>query len=221
MRRRYLKLKEYNNSNELKNSKVGDYLYDDFTSIDYNLNPEISGVIGVVFYKDDKSIKVISLEDASKSHIKWSYNNTLVPSLTNIINQFDLSSYFNGKEDTYKIVSYLGDQEPAAYTCYNYSTSGTEISDWYLPSSGDMIQIYENRILLDTNLKKVGGSGLHLSDSYQRYYHTSTQYNNLYAWELMINASSLRITYGYEKNSSSPNRYSDYFYARPILNVLL
>ena len=55
---------------------------------------------------------------------------------------------------------------PAACCCVAYSTPGTKSGDWYLPSVGELYQIYANKTVINEKRTAIKGSGFNESDSY-------------------------------------------------------
>ena len=179
---------------------IGDILYDDKScAIDINdLDPNRTP-IGVVF---DVSRKLaIALEQSSQ--LQWASEYHDIPGLTNYTSSNKTSDY-NGKSNTSIIIAHgdsNGYDTPAADYAYNYSTTGTNKGDWYLPAVGELILIYNNRKTLNNSLSKVGGTQLPSS-----YHWSSSEYNNYDAWVLVFNNGYW--SYNYKFN---------YRYVRPVL----
>ena len=91
----------------------------------------------------------------------------------------DKTSYIGGKWNTQQCLSKATNQDqnicdgvtnnkgigysPAACCCVAYSTPGTKPGDWYLPSIGELYQIYANKTAIDEKRTAIKGRGF--SDS--------------------------------------------------------
>ena len=182
---------------------IGDVLYDDKScAIDINNLDSNRTPIGVVF---DVSRKLaIALEQGSS--LKWaSSRNYDIPGLTNYSSSSAAKGDYNGKSNTSIIIAHgdsNGYETPAADYAYNYSTTGTNKGDWYLPALGELQLIYNNRTTLDNSLSKVGATQLGTHT-----YWSSSEYNSNYAW-------NLGFYIGYWSGEYKNSYYS---YGRPIL----
>jgi hypothetical protein len=99
----------------------------------------------------------------SPTHSEWGCNGTIIGT-SNAIGY--------GKSNTEAIVSKCpansgGSYQIAAHVCNNLVLNG--FNDWYLPNSGELSKIYENRALLGT-----------FSNDY---YWTSSEYASIYAYQ--------------------------------------
>ena len=180
---------------------IGDILYDDKScAIDVNnLDPNRTP-IGVVFDVNRKL--AIALEQ--KSSLRWALENVDIPGLTNYSSSSAAKGDYNGKSNTSIIIAHgdsNGYETPAADYAYNYSTTGTNKGDWYLPAAGELQLIYNNRTTLNTSLSKVGGKQLP-SD----YHWSSSEYGRYDAWDLIFNHG---LWYS--------NFKANAFYVRPVL----
>ena len=181
---------------------IGDVLYDDKScAIDINnLDPNRTP-IGVVY---DVSRKLaISLEQGSS--LKWASEYHDIPGLTNYNSSSAVQGDYNGKSNTSKIIAHgdsNGYDTPAADYAYNYSTTGTNKGDWYLPAGGELQLIYNNRTTLNNSLSKVRGTQLATSS----YWSSSEHGSSLYAWLLAFGSGGWDNDYKFYTN-----------YARPVL----
>ena len=180
---------------------IGDILLDDKTcAVDANAIYQDKTPIGVVF---DVSRKLaIALEESSSS-LKWVSSQVDIPGLTNYSRGSQTNDY-NGKSNTSLIIAHgnsNGYETPAADYCYNYSTTGTNRGDWYLPAGGELYLIYQNKTTLNNSLSKVGGTQL-----ITNWYWSSSEYSSSNAWLLGFGYGSW---YYYYKSTS--------YGVRPIL----
>ena len=126
------------------------------------------GAIGILLVEDDHKI-VVALEDSPKN-LRWSKKRKLV-------NQpFDESenSDFNGE---YYCQNLNSPDFPAAYYCLNYKKGGRS---WYLPSSGELMMIYNHLEEIQTALEAVGGQKIVTNGIV--FYWSSTEDGPMHAW---------------------------------------
>ena len=87
----------------------------------------------------------------------------------------DKTSYIGGKWNTQQCLSKATNQDPYIYAgvtnnsdtgycapaccCVAYSTPGTKPGDWYLPSIGELYQIYANKASINEKRTAIKGSG--------------------------------------------------------------
>ncbi len=87
----------------------------------------------------------------------------------------DKTSYVGGKWNTQKCLHACTNENkdltngvtnnsdtgysPAACCCVAYSTPGTKSGDWYLPSIGELYQLYENKTAINEKRTAIKGSG--------------------------------------------------------------
>ena len=169
---------------ERKKYAVGDIYY-------YN-----NTAIGVVFYDDGNTTKIVALKDvnangqvSSATGLYWSeYNNYSydVDGLTNFTNANEAVKDMDGKSNTQKILSYIKSKgytaqaatatsKYAPSVCGNGSVCGA--GEWYLPALGELMTLYDNRSTINSKLSSAGGSAISTS-----YYWSSTETSNTRAW---------------------------------------
>ena len=179
---------------------IGDVLYDDKScAVDINnLDPNRTP-IGVVF---DVSRKLaISLEQGSS--LQWARSSDDIPGLTNYMSGAEAQGDYNGKSNTSMIIAHgdsNGYETKAADYAYNYSTTGTNKGDWYLPAGGELQLMYNNKTTLNNSLSKVGGQ-LANSELW-----SSSEYDDGTVW-------GLNFRNGYWPYSNKPAG----IYVRPVL----
>jgi len=82
------------------------------------------------------------------STAQWGAYGTSIPGVTTFtsLSVAEASLLGNGRKDTYIIVNHLGTSETgrAAQRCANKSLNG--FTDWFLPSLGELNQLYNNRV---------------------------------------------------------------------------
>ena len=136
---------------------VGDILYSDKKCY---INGLLGGKtpIGVVF--DASRRTAIALEDSSPT-MYWA-NNLIDPGLPKMEKTQALQD-FSGKANTAKIKTYNSGymyDYPAANYAYNYTTTGTNVGDWYLPALGELNTVYTNKVFLNYALSLVGKNAI-------------------------------------------------------------
>lgn len=123
----------------------------------------------------------------------------------------DETSYIGGKWNTQQCLSKTANQDPyiyagvtnnsnngyspAACCCVAYSTPSTKQGDWYLPSPGELYQIYANKTAINEKRKTIKGSGFSEDLSYW----SSREYSSNY--EYIVELDNGRI-YGGNKNNA-------------------
>ena len=139
--------------------------------------------IGVVF--DGQNRKAIALEKPSL--LKWYTDGVNVPGIADIEGTSQAAQDFNGKANTAAIKAYDSSFSnfPAAKYAYNYTTTGTNVGDWYLPALGELYKVYQNQYAINKALLSLGKSELP-SD---REYWSSSESNDgmsayFFAWQL-------------------------------------
>ena len=194
-----------------KQYKVGDIYYHNGTAI------------GVVFYDDGNTTKIVALKDINASgqassaiHLYWSTSSSNsnytydVDGLTNYTDENTAIKDMDGKSNTQKILSYIKSKgytaqaatatsKYAPSVCANGSICGA--GEWYLPSLGELETLYNNKSTIDSNLGSAGGTAISSS-----YYWSSTECSLSDAWYVHFN-SGYRGTY----------RKYDGHYVRPVL----
>ncbi len=165
---------------------VGDILYSDLTTCGSVLENKVA--IGVVFYVDfDQGWGLAAaLKDAPKE-LKWSNDYVDVPSLPNYEDIGDNTDKedrkdWAGKDNTKKIVDYLGSAGPAAYYCYNYSTIGTRAHDWFMASYGQLVTLQSvygkvNKTLTKIGGRTIGGDWRSSSTEFSKYHSTGMHFD--------------------------------------------
>lgn len=113
------------------------------------------------------------------------YRNTVEATTANCLSDFD------GLGNTAVLVS-LGTAYTAANVCYNYSTPGIPVSQWYLPTMGELGYIMPRYNQIQSALTIINGAQLNgLS-----YYWSSNEYNSVRKYCLDIRDSLVYIYNG-------------------------
>lgn len=180
--------------------KFGSILYSDMTVTPVIITgTKLTGIvtgktpIGVVFDTDEKL--AVALEDAP-DQLQWGTNPIQI--WGRCVNTPIYCSKEKGKENTVYLINNVDwfYRYPAAEYCYNYTTTGTKIGDWFLPSYGELSKIYKQKddinIVLDLLDKPL------IKDEY---YWSSTEAGAGAAWILyMANNEHHAIAKDKEKN---------------------
>ena len=126
----------------------------------------------------------------------------------------DKTSYIGGKWNTKQCVSKAINQDKTsgkvdnnpgegycapACCCVAYSTPGTKPGDWYLPSIGELYQIYANKTIINEKRTALVGSGFA-----NNIYWSSREYSSVKEYYVHLNAD-----------------YIDYFYSKSHDNEVL
>ena len=152
---------------------VGYILYSDMScSADV-----VSGktAIGIIFEPDKRLAIALKTTTAY-----WSTTYFDVDTLSNITSSSAVTGDWQGKSNTAKVVAYCNANDescPAFDYVKDYSTLGTNAGDWYLPSLGELNEIYANKAALKTALTKANGRTLPASSHW-----SSSEYSYGSAW---------------------------------------
>ena len=155
------------------NCKIGDILYSD-KSCDQNFVTP-NKPIGVVF--DRANRLALALDTEIKA---WSDDFFDVPTLPNYTSSSAAIADWQGKNNTRLVLEYCktrGKSCPAFEYVNSYKTEGTNAGDWYLPAAGELNAIYNNRIVLNDALKKIGAATLEVGE-----YWSSSESSSADAW---------------------------------------
>ncbi len=178
-------------------------------------------LIGIVFYDDGETIKIVALTDinasgqaSSATGLYWSANSNYsydVDGLTNYHSKSTAIKDMDGKSNTQKILSYIKSKgytaqaatatsKYAPSVCANGSICGT--GEWYLPALGELVTQYNNISTINSKLSSAGGSAISTND----YYWSSTVYGEYHAWDVDFGSGGSRA---YTKDYVN--------YVRPVL----
>ena len=78
-----------------------------------------------------------------------------------------------------------------ACCCVRYSTPGTKQGDWYLPSVGELYQIYANKTVIYEKRKTLVGSGFNERSDYW----SSREYLSYYEYCVSLNSGNFDSYY--------------------------
>ena len=79
---------------------------------------------------------------------------------------------------------------PAACCCDRYSTPGTKPGDWYLPSIGELYQLYENKTAINEKRTAITGSGF-----YDGSYWSSREYSSDLEYSVGLSIGNVNASY--------------------------
>ena len=166
----------YWNPTTCKSPKPGYYLYSDKTCSSSRVTQKT--VIGIIF--SDPSITSRRLAvDLKSSNEKWNVGSTWIDTsradewsnvatsafwIDNLADHASPLEVDNGKANTkiiYKYCKGLGASCPAAEVAYEYKTAGTSAGDWYLPSTGELKWLFDNKTAVNKSLLSIGSSSLY------------------------------------------------------------
>ena len=187
----------YNNGGTVVTCRVGDILYSDKKCYLGGMLARKTP-IGVVF---DVSRRLAIALESSPSTMEWGGYGWDIPGITNITDLSKAKQDFNGKANTAAIKTYNSSLSnyPAAKYAYNYTTTGTNAGEWYLPALGELNTVYSNKDYMNYALSLVGKEDIPTD-----YHWSSSEYSHLYAW-----LSDGIVSHG--------TKYSSNVYVRPVL----
>ncbi len=153
--------------------------------------------IGVVAYANKGSGRLVTALEAPS--VKWSSNSVNIANLNNS----------DGKNNTQLIVDYYGTSvasTTAAVKCYNYTTTGTSVGQWYLPAKDELFNIWDNIYTINGVLTELGKTNLGVNS----YHWTSTQNGSSQAY----------YVYRVADNYANAGTSSSYNYKTTAYNTL-
>ncbi len=178
-------------------TQIGDILYSDMSTS----SSVISGKTPIGIVLDSEKKLAVALNEVQKA---WS---TEYFDITNLTNQSNAKTDWNGKSNTQTIISYCKTNSkscPAAEYANAYTTTGTSAGNWYLPAGAELNAIFENRDVLNTALDKVSKTKLDAGNNGYQYWSSS---------EVAANYAYMQsYTSGYNQYKTLTN------YVRPVIN---
>jgi len=134
---------------------------------------------GIIFWLDTSGQHgLLAATEDQSTGISWFNQNY---STTNAVRDGIRAGMYN----TERIITSQGSGSFAAQLCANYQGGG--YGDWYLPSKEELNLMYINRSAINTTATANGGSAFATA-----FYRSSTEYNNLNAWnQNFVNGSQL------------------------------
>ena len=155
--------------------QIGSVLYNDLKC--YDKTPEDKTAIAVVF--DTSKRLAIALNQ--QGTIGWGGYGTDISRLDNCTSSNYTSCGTDGKSNTQKIISALGESSDyAAGYCYNLTAGKLMKGSWFLPSASELKTLYNNKTKVNAGLTKAGSTTIPTSG----YYWTSTESNSNHALDL-------------------------------------
>lgn len=142
--------------------------------------------VGVQLSASGQKFIVAPTDAGNGAKYKWedkdSYKDCVeIPGLRNVNHEEEAKRDFNGRSNTNALLAYgreHGINYPATKAAANYSFKG--LSGWYLPASGQLWLMDENKEAINRLLGKIGGTSL-------SYYWSSTEYSASSAWLVSMN----------------------------------
>ncbi len=180
---------------------AGDYITNDkkFTAYTGELNDSnLTKVLGIVF--DGKNRLAVALTDVKEygswgdDDMSWSHGETDIPNLENCTDKSTVTTTcgIDGRANTDAILAYTGSFYAAnaanIYQPENCTAEFCQKGKWFLPSLRDLNNIYLSKNLINNaldNVRKVLLSS--------RYYWSSTEYSESFAWTLGMNSGYVDV----------------------------
>ena len=119
----------------------------------------------------------------------------------------DKTAYIGGKWNTQQCLSKATNQDQyicdgvtnnsgkgycsPACCCVAYSTPGTKSGDWYLPSIGELYEIYANKTAINEKRTAIKGSGF----SESNYYWSSREYSSNHEYAVYLDNGGINFRY--------------------------
>ena len=156
--------------------------------IDYNTADE--SCIGVALITDNQRIMIAKANatDGTNTTLYWGKNlqGKDVAGITNISDQSVAKTDFNGKANTAAIIAAYTehgvdmDSRDMCKVLASYTEGG--FTDWYVPSAGQLYEMYTKMSDINAALTKIGGTALE-SDRYW----ASSEHGAVSAWDVTFN----------------------------------
>lgn len=125
-------------------AEVGDIMFSDKTFSSSLISGKIP--VGVVF---DATLKLVVNFDMK--YLSWGPH----IDIPELYNTSTTASSFTGKDNTDTIVAYAKANNksfPAAQNCASFYTVGTKKGDWYLPATGELKRLADNKTIVNRAL---------------------------------------------------------------------
>lgn len=137
--------------------RVGDVIMKDFTVTPLEgAKTRLQDVLGVVFHVNGPDVRIISVAYPI-GHYKFKTENTIVSKYLPLCKtEQDASCDMGGKFNSEAIKNapdFLTEKYPAMGYCMNYSKFGFDKGMWYLPSIGELMQIYHKRDVINATFR--------------------------------------------------------------------
>jgi len=181
--------------------QVGDIYYNNGTPI------------GVVFFDDGTTTKIVALNDIDNNgiasngyHTPWTTPNSSdyydIPNLTNYTSESTALTDMDGKSNTSTILSYAsanGKTVQAATATSKYAPNVCDSStfcgrgEWYLPALGELYTISKNFRAIQNSITSAGGTKI-ITGSY---YSSSTEVSYNCTWGMSLEATRSLNYYKY------------------------
>ena len=156
---------------------------------------------GVLLHLEGKAPIVMAPTNASPEMLYWSPYSVSCNSWYQKVEL--VKTTYNGRDLINNIVAKISGNY-AGPLCYQYSRPGIPTTKWWLPSGGELQDIYDHKDAINSCLEYISEAS-QLSDDY--YYWTSVESSDVYAWCMDF------------KNGSFYNvfqKYSRSYYVRPV-----
>ena len=168
--------------------------------------------IGIVF--DQTKKRAIALTQFSAI---WSSAEFDIPGLSN--RSYADTAAFDGKTNTQTISDYCKKNYkdcPIVTEVLEYETAGTSMGDWYVPDTGELQSIFNQRTVINNTLKALRNANIATTELTQRAYWSSSEYDQFSAWGLHFDKGS-NYNIGSWTNFNKKTLLNSYN-IRPVIN---
>jgi hypothetical protein len=139
---------------------IGDVVMKDYSIIKPNeVKDKLDEVFGVVFYVNGSDIRFMAIEKSEDSLMFKTENTSVSKRLPLYENIRDAKKDMNGKMNSEIIKDardFTKEKYPSMGYCMDYNRFGFDKGKWYLPSIGELEQIYDSKAELNKTLKILG-----------------------------------------------------------------
>lgn len=188
---------------------IGDVVMKDFSIVEPKYaKGQLEEVFGIVFYVNGSDVRFMAIEKA-KDTLMFKTENTIVSKhLPLYEKESDARKDMNGKMNS-EIIKNAHDfskkKYPSMGYCMDYSCFGFDRGMWYLPSIGELEQIYDSKAEFNKTLKMLGKEEI-----CNGWYTSSSDSCAEWSWWFGMLDSDVN---GYGKN--------DYGWVRPCLSIII
>lgn len=169
---------------------------------------KLDEVFGIVFYINGSDVRFMALEKSEDS-LMFKTENTLVPKHLPLYENGNIARKdLNGKMNSEIIKNapdFTKEKYPSMAYCMDYNRFVFDKGMWYLPSIGELEQIYDSKAELNKTLKILGKKEI-----YNGWYTSSSDCCTEWCWWFDVNDNI--VNYG-SKN--------DYGWVRPCFSIII
>lgn len=188
---------------------IGDVVMKNYSIVKPNeVKDKLDEVFGVIFYVNGSDVRFMAIEKSEYS-LRFKMEKTLISEhLPLYENESSVRKDMNGKINSEIIKNapdFSKEKYPSMGYCMDYNRFGFDRGMWYLPSIGELEQIYDSKAEFNKTLKMLGKEEI-----CNGWYTSSSDSCAEWSWWFGMLDSDVN---GYGKN--------DYGWVRPCLSIII